>query len=130
MSDRYVKENTDAVVTGITADLATKEPWDHATATPFTEDLFFEALERQFAEPDGASDAAYVISPEIAAEMWRHARRQLGRLQQVRKGTRVRCIYCHGRMRDLNGICMCDGGFLSRDHAIAYLENDMEVLEK
>lgn len=61
-------------------------------------------------------------------DWWRDNRMRWGRLQQVRKGTRVRCWFCSGGGRQCP---LCDGfGFLGRDEALEHLEMEMEMAHK
>jgi hypothetical protein len=79
---------------------------------------FLSGLERELDELERKpmSDAA-------AEVWWRASRRAWGRLQQVKKGTRVRCPCCGGAH---GGCPMCSCGFVDRDEAIAHYETEME----
>lgn len=60
-------------------------------------------------------------------DWWRHNRKLWGKLQQVRKGTRVKCPCCDGS--GAGGECPLCGGekFLDRDEALSHLEMEMEM---
>lgn len=62
------------------------------------------------------------------SEWWSGNRKLWGRLQQVRKGTRVLCPCCGGHRAP----CPLCGGdrFLDRDDAIGHLEMEMEMAHK
>lgn len=68
-----------------------------------------------------------LMTEEEAEAWWRRSRRVWGQLQQVRKGTRVRCPFCAGARR---GCPMCELGFVGRDDALAHYETEMEFAHK
>lgn len=67
---------------------------------------------------------------EWVAEWWRSNRKEWGRLQQLRKGTRVPCPYCKAKL-GRRGLCqICYDGFWSRDQAIDHCLDEMEMANK
>lgn len=86
------------------------------------DDQHLADLERELADFERAAPGYTPMTEQQAHAWWARARRAWGRLQQVRRGTRVRCVYgCR------SGCPMCEFGFMDRDEAIRYLECDMEI---
>lgn len=69
------------------------------------------------------AEEAKALMPAEARHWWRRSRAAWGRLQQVRKGTRVRCPFCAGARV---GCPMCERGFVDRDAALMHYETDMD----
>lgn len=73
---------------------------------------------------------AGLMTPGEAEAWWRSARKAWGRLQQVRKATRVRCPFCSGHSRGGRWCPMCYDGFWSRDEALLHHYDEMEMALK
>jgi hypothetical protein len=93
-----------------------------ATELDAMDDEYLADLERELAATE-----RHAMAATEAHKWWRRSREAWGRLQQVRKGTRVCCPFCSGARV---GCPMCERGFVDRDEAIDHYEMDMEFAGK
>lgn len=105
------------VARSMESSLTDVEP-DMAADLEAMDDEYLADLERELSTIE-----RHAMAETEAHRWWRRARKAWGRLQQVRKGTRVRCPFCAGARV---GCPMCERGFVDRDAALMHYETDMD----